>query len=396
MKIVQINSVCGSGSTGKICVAISELLTAKDIENHILYAVGNSNYPLRKRYMSSLEVKCQALKSKLFGNYGFQSKAATKRLIRELENFSPDIVHLHNLHSHNVHLGMLLRYLKEKKIKIFWTFHDCWAFTGYCMYYDMAGCDRWEIGCHSCPQRKHYSWLFDRSKYLFNQKKTLFSDLDLTIITPSQWLADQVKQSFLKDYRVKVIHNGIDLSVFYPRESDFRKRYHLEDKFVILGVAMGWEKRKGLDVFIELANRLDTHFQIVLVGTNDKIDKQLPENILSIHRTQNQAELAEIYSAANVFVNPTREDNVPTVNLEALACGTPVVTFNAGGSAESVAPGCGFVLPYENVEGLIAALQGWKNAEYSQNACIGRAKQFESNLKYAEYIALYMEYGEDE
>ena len=396
MKVVQINSVCGSGSTGKICVAVSELLADKKIENHILYAVGNSAYPLGKCYMSAIDVKWQALKAKVFGNYGFQSRGATTRLIRELEQISPDIVHLHNLHSHNVHLGMLFAYLKKKKVKTFWTFHDCWAFTGYCMYYDMARCDKWKTGCKNCPQRKRYSWFFDRSSWLYHKKQQLFSGLDLTIITPSQWLADQVKQSFLGNYPVKVIHNGIDLSVFYPRESDFRKRYHLEDKFLILGVAMGWEKRKGLDVFIELANRLDTHFQIVLVGTNDKIDKQLPENILSIHRTQNQAELAEIYSAANVFVNPTREDNFPTVNLEALACGTPVVTFNAGGSAESVALGCGSILPNEDGDGLIATLQGWENAKYSQNACIGRAKQFESNLKYAEYVALYKEYGEDE
>ena len=276
MKIVQINSVCGSGSTGKICVAVSELLTKQRVENYILYALGNSNDPLAKKYMSSGDARLQALKSRIFGNYGFQSKKATKRLIRELDEILPDIVHLHNLHSHNAHLGLLFSYLKEKKIKVFWTFHDCWAFTGYCTYYDMVGCDRWKTSCKNCPAKKRFSWFFDRSHDLLLKKKQLFSGLDLTIITPSQWLADQVKQSFLNEYEVKVIHNGIDLSVFRPRQSDFREKYHLENKFIILGVAFKWETRKGLDVFLELNQRLDDRYQIALVGTNEAIDKQLP------------------------------------------------------------------------------------------------------------------------
>ena len=205
MKLVQINTTCGAGSTGKICVAISEQLTAAGVENYILYTSGYSDYPRGKKYMTAPEVKIQALKSRIFGNYGFQSKAATKRLITELDIIAPDIVHLHNLHSHNVHLGNLFSYLKAKEIKIFWTFHDCWAFTGYCPHFDMIGCDMWKnTGCGMCPQKIHYSWFFDRSKWLFEKKKELFSDLDLTIITPSQWLADQVKQSFLKDKVVKV------------------------------------------------------------------------------------------------------------------------------------------------------------------------------------------------
>ena len=211
MKLVQINTTCGAGSTGKICVAVSELLNAAGVENYILYTSGHSDYIHGKKYMTAPEVKIQALKSRIFGNYGFQSKAATKRLIAELDMIAPDIVHLHNLHSHNVHIGDLFAYLKAKGIKIFWTFHDCWAFTGYCPHFDMIGCDKWKNnGCGICPQKFHYSWFFDRSKWLFDKKKELFSDLDLTVITPSQWLADRVKQSFLKDKAVKVINNGID------------------------------------------------------------------------------------------------------------------------------------------------------------------------------------------
>lgn len=390
MKIVQINAFCGSGSTGKICVAVSELLTKRGAENYILYALGASDYPLGKRYMLPLEVKVQALKSRIFGDYGFQSQCATKRLIRELDSIGPDIVHLHNLHGHNVHLGMLFSYLKEKKIKIFWTFHDCWAFTGYCPYYDMVACEQWKTGCHHCPQKKHYSWFLDRSHYVYRKKKELFSGLDLTIITPSQWLADQVKQSFMHNYEVKVIINGIDLSVFHPRESDFRTRHKLEDKFLVLGVAFDWGPRKGLDVFLELAKRLDEHFQIVLVGTNDAVDKQLPSKIISIHRTQNQAELAEIYSTADLFVNPTREEVLGLTNIEALACGTPVVTFRTGGSVECVDENCGAVVEKDDLAALEDRIMAiCKGKLYSPEACICKSKEFDQNVKFMECIQLY-------
>jgi glycosyltransferase involved in cell wall biosynthesis len=233
MKIVQINTVCGSGSTGKICVAVSEMLAKQDTENYVLYASGKSDYPHGKKYMSNKEVKVQALKSRVFGNYGFQSKRATRRMLNILDQIGPDVVHLHNLHGHNVHLGMLFTYLREKKIKTYWTFHDCWAFTGYCPHYAMAGCEQWKTGCQQCPQKRHYSWFLDRSRSLFENKKALFTDLNLTIITPSQWMADQVRQSFFHKCETKVIYNGIDLSVFYPRESNFRERYRLTEKVTI-------------------------------------------------------------------------------------------------------------------------------------------------------------------
>lgn len=398
MKIVQINCTCGTGSTGKICVAVSELLTQRNIENYILFTSGKSNYPKGKRYMSLPESKFQALKAKVAGNYGFQSQAATRRLLAELDRIVPDIVHLHNLHSHNVHLGMLFAYLKEKKIKVFWTFHDCWAFTGYCPYYDMVRCEKWKgSGCCECPQRTRYSWFFDRSAMLYEKKKQLFSGLDLTIITPSQWLADQVKQSFLKAYPVKVINNGINLSVFYPRESDFRKKYQLEEKFVLLGVAFGWAPRKGLDVFIRLTKRLDPEkYQIVLVGTDDKVDKQLPGNVISIHRTANQTELAEIYSAADLFVIPTREENYPTVNMEAIACGTPVLTYRTGGSPECIDEETGAVVDCDDEEALYQSiLRIEAERPFSAEDCLVRAQKFSEKDKFCEYLELYADFGGD-
>lgn len=396
MKVVQINSTCGSGSTGKICVAVSELLTARGIENYILYSTGKSDYPLGIRYMSKLEIKSQALKSRVTGNYGFQSKSATKRLLAELDRISPDILHLHNLHSHNVHLEMLFSYIKEKKIKVFWTFHDCWAFTGYCPYYDMAKCDKWETRCGDCAQRKRYSWFFDRSEELFEKKMRIFAGLDMTIITPSRWLADQVERSFLNDYPVKVISNGIDLSIFYSRKTDFRTKYGVENKYILLGVAFGWGKRKGLDVFIRLAERLDPEkFQIVLVGTDDKVDKLLPENVISIHRTENQSQLAEIYSAADLFVNPTREEVLGMVNIEANACGTPVLTFRTGGSPECIDESSGRVVDCDDEEALFQEiLRIAAETPFSSKACRERALSFSEEEKYQEYIRLYENFYE--
>lgn len=393
MKIVQINSTCGAGSTGKICAAVSKLLTEKGIDNYILYTSGSGDDPQGIRYMTTPEIKIQALKAKVAGNYGFQSKAATKRLVKEFERIFPDVVHLHNLHSHNVHMGLLINYLKEKKIKLFWTFHDCWAFTGYCPHYDMIGCRKWkENGCQKCPQKNHYSWFFDRSAELYEKKQQLFSGLDLTIVTPSQWMANQVKMSFLKDYPVKVINNGIDLSVFYPRETDFRRKHHLEKKFVLLGVAFGWGKRKGLDVFIRLASRLDPEkYQIVLVGTDAKVDRHLPDNIISIHRTANQSELAEIYSAADLFVNPTREENYPTVNMESVACGTPVLTFRTGGSPEIIDEKTGMVVECNDEKALYRAILKISAEEiFSSKSCRMKAQHFSDKEKFAEYAQLYV------
>lgn len=393
MKIIQINAVSGKGSTGKICESISDILTNENVENEILYTSNQTFFPNSVKYSNDKYIKFQSLKSRILGNNGFNSHRATKRLIDEIKRFNPDVIHLHNLHGHNCDLVMLFKYLKTTSIKVVWTFHDCWSFTGYCSYFTLVKCDKWKDECNHCPQRKEFSCFFDKSKKLFNRKKELFLGLDLTIVTPSKWLAELVKQSFLKDYPVKVINNGIDLSIFKPIESDFRAQYGLENKYIILGVAFGWGKRKGLDVFIELSKRLNREkFQIVLVGTDDKVDKQLPKEIISIHRTQNQAELAEIYSAADVFANPTREENYPTVNMEAIACGTPVLTFRTGGSPEILTEKTGIVVECDDIDTFEKEIvRICEEKPYSIEDCLKRAASFDCNEKYKEYIRLYEE-----
>ena len=392
MRIAQVNVTCGAGSTGKICTAIGERLTEQGDESYIFHVQNQPNTDKHISCATHRYIRTQVVRSRLLGNYGFNGRAATKRLIAHLERIRPDIVHMHNLHGHNAHLELLFRYLKEKNIKVVWTFHDCWAFTGYCPHFIMAKCDKWKTGCERCPQYRYFSFLFDRSRELYRKKKELFTGLDMIVATPSQWLAELVKQSFLKDYPVTVINNGIDLSVFHPRESDFRGKYGVSpDKHILLGVAFGWGVRKGLDVFLRLSETLDpAKYQIVLVGTNDTVDKQLPANIISIHRTQDQAELAEIYSAADLLLNPTREDNYPTVNMESLACGTPVLTFQTGGSPEMLDETCGVAVPGDNEEAFRAEiLRICEQRPFRRESCVQKAREFDQNQKFKEYIELY-------
>ena len=391
MKVVQINAVCGFGSTGKICVGISKVLCSQGIENYILYNSGCSDRPLGIKCAEPLP-KVQALRSRILGNYGFNSRISTRKLIRELQRIAPDVVHLHNLHGHNCDLEMLMAYFRETKTKLVWTFHDCWAFTAYCPHFVMAGCEKWKTGCHHCSQRRTFSWFFDRSGWLYEKKKQAFSGLDMTIVTPSEWLAGLVKESFLKEYPVVVVNNGIDLNVFKPTPSDFRQNHGIrEDQVLLLGVAIGWHPRKGADVFMRLARRLDPdRFRIVMVGTYDQIDRQLPENIISIHRTANQAELAQIYTAADLFVNPTREDTFPTVNMESLACGTPVLTYRTGGSPEILDDKTGMVVDCDDEEALYDAIMRIGHEQpFSWTDCRSRGLSYDENRKFREYSALY-------
>ena len=391
MVVVQINFSCTWGSTGKICDSVSKLLTEKGIENYIFYIYGENpekrdNYI---RYGNIVYQKFQGLKSHVFGNYGFNSFWATKWLLKQINKINPDIVHIHNIHGHDCNFESLFSYLKMKKIKVYYTFHDCWAFTGYCPHFIMSKCEGWKDGCGNCPSRHRYSWFFDNSAKNLSRKRKALKGLDLTVITPSKWLADLVKETYLQDVPVKIINNGIDLSVFKPRNSDFKEKHGLNDKKIVLGVALGWSDAKGLDVFVYLSKRLPKDYKIVLIGTDAEIDKKL-HNIITIHRTQNQKELAEIYSAADVFVNPTREDTYPTVNMEALACGTPVLTFRTGGSPEIIDNTCGSVVKCDNIEELEKEIiRLCSNINYSVEACLNRAKEFDKNERFKEYLELY-------
>ncbi len=337
----MINSVCGIRSTGRICTDLADALTAQGHEVKIAY--GRETVPEKSRKYavrigSNTDNKLHGLRSRLFDDTGFGSKRATKLFIEWVKSYDPDVVHLHNIHGYYINIELLFRYLAEAEKPVIWTLHDCWSFTGHCAYFDYAECDRWKTGCHNCPQKKEYpsSMLADRSKKNWEAKKKLFTAVkDMVFVTPSEWLAEILGQSYFGKYPVKVINNDIDLSVFRPTEGDFREKNGLTGKKILLGVASVWDRRKGLKDYIKLSEKLDDNYRIVLVGLSEEQIKQLPENVIGISRTNNTKELAEIYTAADYFLNLTYEDNYPTVNLEAQACGTPVISYRTGGSTES-------------------------------------------------------------
>ena len=400
MKIAQINMI-PYGSTGKIMLQIAETARKQGHEVRTYSTIPfdknehAASTPTENHFVwgSEKENCIHYYLGSMLGRNGCFSKKGTAELIADLKAFQPDIVHLHNLHKFCINLPMLFQYLKESNVRTVWTLHDCWAMTGQCPYFTMVKCEKWKTECEHCPQLNVYPRsCIDNSKWMYAHKKEWFTGVrDMTLVTPSEWLAGLVRQSFLKDYPVQVINNGIDLSVFNPTPSDFRKSNKIaDDKYLLLGVAFGWGERKGLDVFIELSKRLSDQYQIVLVGTDSAVDAQLPENILSIHKTQNQKELAEIYSAADLFVNPTREENYPTVNMESIACGTPVLTFRTGGSPEIVDDTCGYVVDCDDVDAMEREIRRITvNSPYTKERCVLKAKSYDMNLKFEEYVKLY-------
>lgn len=343
MKLLIINSVCGIRSTGRIATDIALEYEKNGYEVKIAY--GRETVPEEyKRFAvrigDEINVKLNALSCRLFDNDGFAAKVQTKKFLKWAEEFNPDELWLHNLHGYYINIELLFKWIKTRpQMKVKWTLHDCWTFTGHCTHFSYRKCYKWKEECKRCPAKKEYpkSIFTDGSQKNYLLKKELFCGVDdLTLITPSNWLAGLVKSSFLKGYPIIVKHNTIDLETFKPTSSDFRKKYNLEDKKIILGVASAWSERKGLRDFIQLSTLLDNTYQIVMVGLTKKQIENLPNNILAIERTNDKKELVEIYSASDIFLNLTYEDNYPTTNLEAQACGTPCITYHTGGSVESV------------------------------------------------------------
>ena len=335
MRVLIVNTVCGTGSVGRICVRQAQELKAQGHTVQIAFGRGTGG---DYRIDTPAEVLAHGLLTRVTDRHGFGSRCATERFLAWAQDFDPDLLLLHNLHGYYLHIGLLFQWIKARpRMQVRWTLHDCWAFTGHCCYFDYANCPRWKTGCHNCPQKTAYptSLGLDRSRENYRDKRALFTGVkNMTLVTPSHWLAGLVKESFLKDYPMEVIHNTVDRSVFQPTPGDFRERHGLGGKKIVLGVAANWEKRKGLPDLLALAENLGEPYRVVLVGYKGKVSP----SVLAIPRTDSPQALAEIYTAADVFVNPTYEDNYPTVNLEAAACGTPVITYRTGGSVESVPP----------------------------------------------------------
>lgn len=394
MKILQINSVCGVGSTGRIATDLYKVIEEAGHECVIAYGRGTAPEGIKTiKIGTNFDNYMHVAKTRIFDRHGFGSTKATKEFIKKVEEYNPDVIHLHNIHGYYINVEVLFDYLKRANKKVVWTLHDCWAFTGHCSHFDYIGCDKWKNGCKKCPQKNEYpsSKIADASEFNYEKKKELFTSVkDMTIVTPSKWLAGLVKESFLGKYEVIVINNGIDLDVFKPTESDFREKYGLQDKKIILGVASVWTERKGVNTFIELSEKLDDNFKIILVGVNKKQKSMLPKNVIGITRTNNVKELAEIYTVADVFVNPTLEEVMGLTNVEALACGIPVITFDSGGSVECIDESSGKIVTKGDIDKLIKYINEIKNMNISKECCINRANLFNKWEKYNKYINMYL------
>lgn len=377
MKILMINSVCGIKSTGRICTDLAQELEKQG--NTVKIAYGRETVPEEyKKYAvrigNNSDVMIHGGKARLFDASGFGSKLVTKKFVRWIQEYNPDVIHLHNLHGYYINIGVLFEYLKEANKKVIWTLHDCWAFTGHSALCDGIQCERWKKGCFDCPQKGEYPrTLRDNSEANWKRKKKILTGVsNMTIVTPSNWLANCVKESFLNCYKIQVIHNGIDTLKFHSQKSDFKEKYRLNNKFIILGVASTWNNLKGYRDFIKLSQILDETYQIILVGVSDKQRRKLPKRIIGIRRTNSIEELVDIYNAADVFLNLSYCDTYPTVILEALCCGVPVITYNTGGSPECIVSENGIIVQRGQIEEVAKKIEKSKSEKTLDGKMISR------------------------
>ena len=400
--LLQINSAVNFSSTGKIVEQLSSVARKDGWRTYIAhgarYVKATELEDLHTE--SILEETLHGIMSKLFDAHGLGSVLSTRRLVSEIKKINPDVIHLHNIHGYFINYPILFKYLGEVDIPIVWTFHDCWPVTGHCAYFDLANCEKWKTGCYHCGLRRQYpASIIDRCERNYQRKRKYFNlPKNMTIVPVSQWEECIVKESFLKKYNTQVVYSGIDINEFKPTESTLRKDMSLEDKFVILGVASGWGNEGRLKGFLELRKRLSEKYAIILVGLNREQIETMPYGILGIERTNNIKELAALYTMADVFINPTMQDSFGLTSVEALACGTPGITYRSGGSPETQSELTGIVVERGNIDQLVDAVlkiekvleNGSHTGIYGKEICRQRAVvYFNKYERYNDYIKLY-------
>ena len=394
MKILIINVMCGIRSTGRICTDLADELARQGNEVKIAYGrspVPSSYQKYAVRIGSDMDVKLHGVRARLLDASGRGSRRATVEFIKWVREYDPDIIHLHNIHGYYLNVEVLFSYLRTCGKRIIWTFHDCWAVTGHTPYCDVVNCDKWKTGCGKCPCLKFYPKSFvDRSKRNWEMKSRLFTGIpNMTIVTPSCWLADIVRQSYMRDYEIRVIHNGIDTSKFSPVISDIKEKLGIGGKFMILGVATAWDEMKGYSDYIKTAELLGDEYKVVLVGLTDAQMRSLPERVLGIKRTNSVSELAELYSASDLFLNLSYCENYPTVNLEALACGTPILTYRTGGSPEIAEAYGGIIVERGDVAAVVDAVRKLRSEMTGSSVEVPDKSSIDCVTTISEYLRLY-------
>lgn len=393
MRVLQINSVCGTGSTGKIAVDLYHMLVQSGNECCIAYGRGEAPQGVYSyKIGSNADVILHGIKSRITDRHGFYSGKTTKIFLEWMKKYNPDVIHLHNLHGYYINIELLFEALKMMNKPVVWTLHDCWAFTGHCAHFDFCGCNKWKTVCDKCNQKKNYptSILCDASFKNYMDKKRLFTSINnLQIITPSQWLADLVKQSFFKEFDVCVIPNGIDLAIFRPLHSKLKEMYGLNGKKIILGVANVWNERKGLNRFIKLSTVLNSSYQIILIGLNKRQIKELPYSIIGVVKTTDIDELVQWFSLADVYVNASVEETMGLTTVEALACGTPVIVYDRTAIPEAVNETCGVILQLGDGREIAMGIKRVEDKKCSREICRKRAFDFEKKQQYGQYLFKY-------
>lgn len=389
LKLLQLNE-CLNFSTGKITQSIGETAMQKGWESYIAYSSRESLVPCKSKVIkvgSKIDPYIHYAENLLLDREGLSSRFATKKLVEQIKAIQPNVVQLHNLHDHWLNYKILFEYLHSTDIQVVWTFHDCWAMTGHCMHFVTKNCDRWKTGCYDCLMKGEYpKSLVDRSRKNWELKKALFAGCkNLTVVACSDWIANFVRESYLKDKRILTIRNGVDLSIFKPQSKTKSKKYK------IIAVSSPWYPAKGeLDIYKLRSILSDEEFEITMVGLSANQMKKLPAGIRGFQRTQNVNELAKLYSDSDVLINPTYADTFPTVNLEALACGTPVITYRTGGSPEAVDEKTGLVVKQGDLHALAAAIRQMKESPLSSIDCRKRAEEhFDKDKCFEKYIELY-------
>lgn len=394
-KILLINAVCGIGSTGRIVADLWKTLKDNGYEAKVAFGVGKGFFVDEQdqfKFNNKLGYYWHNALSRITDRAGFYSSIPTLILLHFIDRYKPDLIHLHNLHGYYINIRLLFNYIKRHNIPIVWTLHDCWAFTGHCTHFDYIGCYRWKTNCFSCPQRIEYpqSLVLDRSSRNFVQKKKLLTSLDkMSIVTPSVWLANCVKQSFLSKYDVTSIPNGIDVTIFHPVKSDIRQRLSIpNNKKIILTVANVWNEKKGFSDVIRLSRILPVNeYQVVMVGVTKPQLSLLPHSIIGIERTENINELVELYSAADIFFNPSKEETMGMVTIEALACGTPAIVYDRTAVPEAVDMNTGIIINSDNLFEIQRIIERFK---FDAKACQQRVEEsFSEDNMSARYIATY-------
>ena len=393
MKVLLINAVCGTGSTGRIVADIWKALKDQGHEAKVAYGVGHGSIVSPEDqicFNNKIGYYTHNILAKITDKTGMYSKRETKELLKKIDEFQPDIIHLHNLHGYYINYPILFEYLAKKDIPVVWTLHDCWAYTGHCAYYSANQCALWKTDCEKCEHLQEYPRCYfnGNTKNNYKKKKAAFTSVSRMIITtPSNWLANEVKKSFLSKYPILTVYNAIDLNIFKPTASDFKTVHGIGSQQMILSVANVWEKRKGLDDIVELSKVLDSNKVLVIVGVDEDQKKKLPTDIIAIKRTANLDELVKIYSAADVFVNLSVEETFGMVTAEALACGTPVVAYDKTAVPEVVDKQSGVIVHAGNIQELVSGIR--KAQSISSENARRRAEMFDKKTEIERFMYIY-------